>query len=165
MLDEGRRLQVLAAIGVDVYRLRGARDAAVAAASALEAPPVTIAGSADAAGVGVVAVCARGARAEPRLSRLFGQLPGALGIAASRLTWIEMSADGTLTGLPAAPAYLLVGSSAARAGAAHLSLTQQHEATIAVCAEPHELLADAQARRVLWQILKPLARRLRADGG
>ncbi|HSE11914.1 MAG TPA: hypothetical protein VLB69_04680 [Rudaea sp.] len=161
MLDEGRRLQVLAAMGVDVYRPRGAREAAVAAATLAKAPAAAIA---DSAGVGVVAVSARGVRAEPRLARLFEQLPRALGIAASRLTWIEMSADGTLAALPAAPGYLLVGSSAARAGAAHLSLTQQHAATIAVCAEPHELLAGAQARRVLWQMLKPLARRLRAEG-
>lgn len=165
MLDEGRRLHVLAAIGVDVYRIRGVRDASVAAASAPQVPAAAIADSAISAGIGIVAVCADDARAEPRLARLFAQLPRALGIAASRLLWIDMAADGSLAALPAAPGYLLVGSSAARAGAAHLSLTQQHEATIAVCAEPHELLAGAQARRAFWQILKPLARRLRAAQG
>jgi hypothetical protein len=156
MLDEGRRLQVLAAIGIDVYHLRGVRDTATT---------TTAAPSADSAGAVVVAVCARGARTEPRLARLFAQLPRALGIDASSLTWIEISDDGTLAMLPSGPAYLLVGSSAARACAAHLSLTQQNAATIAVCAEPGELLAGAPSRRVLWQVIKPLARRLRAEGG
>jgi hypothetical protein len=158
MLDEGRRLQVLAAMGVDVYQLRGVRGGATAAAPAPTERSATIPDT----GVGVVAVCARGVRAEPRLARLFAQLPHALGIAASRMTWIEMSADGTLAALPAAPAYLLIGSAAARAGAVHLPLTRQNQATIAVCAEPQELLAGAQARRALWQVIKPLARRLRA---
>lgn len=160
MLDERRRLEVLTAIGVDVYRLRSAP-----ATAATSAQPVTPhVDAAAGAGVGLVVVCAHGARADVRLSRLLAQLPRALCIAASRLTWIETSADSTLAALPAASGYLLVGSSAARACAAHLSLTQQNQATIAVSAEPQELLASGQSRRVLWQVLKPLARRLRADG-
>ena len=165
MLDESQRLEVLAAIGIDVYRLRStARDVATAAV----APGFDSNAPADPGAeseAGLVVVCPHGARAEARLARQFVQLPQALGIAASRLTWIDTPADGTLAELPAAPAYLLVGSSAARACAAHLSLTQQSQATIAVCAEPQELLAGAQSSRVLWQVLKPLARRLRADGG
>ncbi|HET7064516.1 MAG TPA: hypothetical protein VFI49_09565 [Rudaea sp.] len=160
MLDEGRRLQVLAAMGVDVYQLRGVSGVASAAA-----PAPTAAGgeSAGAAAANVVAVCARGARVELRLARLFAQLPRALGTAAARLTWIEMAADGTLPALPDVPCYLFVGSATARACAAQLSLTQQNQATIAVCAEPQELLAGAPARRALWQAIKPLARRLRAE--
>jgi hypothetical protein len=161
MLDEGRRLEVLAAIGVDVYRLRSA-----SAKSATTAAPATMHVHAEARSeAGLVVVCAHRTRDDVRLSRLFAQLPHALGVAASRLTWIEISADGTLASLPAAPAYLLVGSAAAQAGAAHLSLPQQNQAAIAVSADPQELLADAQSRRVFWQVLKPLARRLRADGG
>lgn len=163
MLDEGRRLQVLAAIGIDVYRRRGAHANGGATATEPDAPGAANAGAAG--GIGLVVVCARGDRAEPRLARLFAQLPRALGIAASRLSWVEMTADHALAALPDAPGYLLVGSSVARAGAAHLSLTQQHEATIAVCAKPSELLAGAQEKRTLWQILKPLARRLRAEDG
>jgi apolipoprotein N-acyltransferase len=166
MLDESRRLQVLAAMGVDVYHLRGVADGASTAAPASTALPATSRHAAvDVASVGVVVVCPRGARADPRLARLFAQLPFVLGIGAARLTWVEMSADGALDALPVAPGYLLVGSSAARACAARLSLTRQNQATIAVCAEPQELLAGAQARRVLWQVLKPLARRLRTEAG
>jgi len=167
MLDEGRRLQVLAAMGVDVYQLRGVRDAA----SAL-APPVSaevqesVDGAVAGAGsVSVVAVCARGVRAELQLARLFASIPRALGVEASRLTWIEMEADGTLPALADVPCYLFVGSATARACAAQLSLTQQNEATIAVSAEPQDLLAGPPARRALWQTIKPLARRLRAEGG
>ena len=76
-----------------------------------------------------------------------------------------MTADGDLPTLPDVRCYLFIGTAAARAGAAQLSLTQQNQATIAVCAEPKELLAGPSARRVLWQAIKPLARRLRAEGG
>jgi len=162
MLDEGRRLQVLAAMGVDVYQLRGARDATSTAAPALPAGESEGAGAAAAS---VAAVCARGARADPRLARLFANLPLALGVAPSRLTWIEASADGSVPALPDVPCYLFAGSAISRAGAAQLSLTQQKQATIAVCADPSELLAGVSARRMLWQVIKPLARRLRVEGG
>jgi hypothetical protein len=161
MLDEGRRLQVLAAMGVDVYQLRG--TSAVAPALAPD-PTAGSRESGGAAAASVVAVCANGARTDLRLARLFAQLPRALGVAAARLTWIEMAADGTLPALPDVPCYLFVGSATARACAAQLSLTQQNQATIAVCAEPQELLAGAPARRALWHATKPLARRLRAEG-
>jgi hypothetical protein len=162
MLDESRRLQVLAAMGVDVYHLRS-----VASTAALALPTEVREGvdtAVGAASVNVVAVCARGARTDLRLARLFAQLPRALGIAASRLAWVELSDDGTLSALPNVPCYLFVGSVIARAGAAQLSLMQQSQTTIAVCAEPRELLAGAPARRALWQAVKPLARRLRAEG-
>jgi hypothetical protein len=136
------------------------------ASAATQAPselPAIVRDGAGTGEVGVVAVCAHGVRAELRLARLFAQLPRALGVAASRLAWIETSADGTLTALPDVPCYLFVGSSIARACAAQLSLTQQNQATIAVCAEPRELLAGAPALRALWQVIKPLARRLRAE--
>jgi len=167
MLDEGRRLQVLAAMGVDVYQLRGTRDAASDAAAAPAAVVGEAAGAVvpGAASVNVVAVCARGARANPKLARLFAQLPRSLAIGAAQLAWVEMSADGTLSTLPDVRCYLFVGSMIARAGAAQLSLTQQNQATIAVSAEPQELLAGPPARRALWHVIKPLARRLRAEGG
>jgi DNA polymerase III psi subunit len=114
--------------------------------------------------VAVVAVCAQGARADLQLARLFAQLPRSLGIGPARLAWVEMSAGAVLPTLPDVRCYLFIGSAIARAGAAQLSLTQQNQATIAVCAEPQELLAGAPARRALWQAIKPLARRLRKGG-
>jgi len=166
MLDEGHRQQVLAAMGVDVYQLRSLSGVASTAAFALPAEAGEgVDAAVGAACVDVVAVCARGARTDLRLARLFAQLPRALGIDASRVAWIEMPADGTLPALPDVPCYLFAGSAIARAGAAQLSLTQQGQAAIAVCAEPRELLAGAPARRALWQVIKPLARRLRAGAG
>jgi len=167
MLDEGRRLQVLAAMGVDVYQLRGVRDAASDTAPALAAGVGESVGAVavGAGSVNVVAVCARGARADLKLARLFAQLPRSLGIGAARLAWVEISAGGTLPTLPDAHCYLFVGAAIARAGASQLSLTQQNEATIAVSAEPQELLAGPPGRRALWQVIKPLARRLRAEIG
>jgi len=166
MLDEGRRLQVLAAMGVDVYQLRVSDVASRAPlALAAEVQENLVGGFVGAADIGVVAVCARGARTDLKLARLFAQLPRSLGIPASRVTWLEMSSDGALPALPVVPCYLFVGSAIARGCAAQLSLTQQNEAAIAVCAEPHELLAGVTARRALWQAIKPLARRLRAERG
>ena len=166
MLDEGQRLQVLAAMGVDVYQLRGPSGAASAAGVAPTAGGRESDGAnaIGAVSVDVAAVCVRGVRAELRIARLFANLPRALGVGAAQLTWIEMAADGTLPALPDVPCYLFAGSVVARACAAQLSLTQQNQAAIAVCAEPHELLAGAPARRALWQAIKPLARRLRAEG-
>ena len=167
MLDEGRRLQVLAAMGIDAYQLRGASAAALVGAPAPPARQPESAGTIDVgtAVASIVAVCPRGARTELRLARLLANLPRALGIPAVRLTWIETLADGTAPALPDVPCYLFVGSATSRACAAQLSLTQQSQATIAVAAEPQELLAGAPARRALWQAIKPLARRLRAEAG
>jgi len=162
MLDEGRRLQVLAAMGVDVYKLRATGGVAPVAAPGLAAGGRETIGAAAA---NVVAVCASCIGAELRLARLFAQLPRALGANAARLTWIELAADGAAPALPDVPCYLFVGSATARVCAAQLSLTQQNQATIAVCAEPQELLAGAPARRALWHAIKPLARRLRAEAG
>ena len=76
---------------------------------------------------------------------------------------IETAADGSLTALPEAPAYLMIGAAAARACSAHLSIERQNALMLVVIDdEPAMALRDAAAKRALWQQLKPLARRLRA---
>ncbi len=159
MLDEGSRLAVLAAIGIDVYRLRAA-DAQGETFHAAE-PYAEVPAVAEPARL--VVGCANGAGRNPSLARLLPQLLRSVGIADAAVRRIETAADGSLTALPEAPAYLMIGAAAARACSAHLSIEQQNTlALVVIDAEPTTALRDAGAKRALWQQLKPLARQLRA---
>ena len=146
MLLEAQRLSVLQAMGIDVYRLRMADTPATAPAR-------------DAAAVTAATVAVIGKR-DAISARLQAQLPRALGIANERVQWGDVSAAH----LPGnAAAYVVIGTAGARALGVHLS-TMQHNATvIAATAEPAALLRDGAAKRALWQILKPVARRLRGN--
>jgi len=135
MLAEATRLSVLQAMGIEVYHLR-----AVAAPVHMRAHDAKI-----------VVV---GAAAVP--GRLRMQLPGALGVAAERVHWYEVDAS-----VPDdAAGYVVIGTEAARALGVQLSTMQQNTAIIAATAEPAALLHDGAAKRALWQVLKPVARRL-----
>jgi len=139
MLAEAQRLPMLRAMGIDVYRLR----AVVAQAAVAE--PV--------AGAAKVAVC----MPDVLPARFRTQLPRALGIAEDRLQWFDI-------GVPVpgdATAYVVIGTEAARALGVQLSTMQQNTAIIAATAEPAALLQGGAAKRALWQVLKPVARRLR----
>lgn len=160
MLAEDRRLEVLAAIGIDVYRLRQAGPADVVSVNA-PALPERSTSAADPARL--VVACGHGAGRDPGVARLLPQLLRALGIADAAIRRIETAADGSLAGLPGAPTYLMIGTPAARACSAQLSIEQQNAATMVVVdGDPVRLPRDAGGKRTLWQLLKPLARRLRA---
>jgi hypothetical protein len=159
MLDDGRRLEALAAIGIDVYRLRpaGSADVASATAPALPERSTSAAGPAR-----LVVAGAHGAGRDPGFARLLSQLLHALDVADAVIRRIETAADGSLAELPDAPAYLMIGTPAARACSAQLSIEQQNAATLVVIdGDPARLPRDAGGKRTLWQLLKPLARRLR----
>ena len=158
MLDDSSRLRVLAEMGIDVYRLRTAPGVApvLAPAESVTDPAVDPSDR-------VIVVSSPGVRADARVSMLLQQLPRALGISVSALAFIDADNDGRVAALPEAPAYLLLGAACAKACAAHLTLPQLDAATLAVIAEPRDSLRDASGKRALWQMLKPLARRMRAD--
>ena len=157
MLDDGARLRVLAEMDIEVYRLRSApAPAALAATTETLADPDTAAR--------LIVVCARGMRVEARTALLLKLLPHALGIARSALALVDADGEGQVAALPQAPAFLLLGNACAAACAAHLTLAELDAATLAVIAAPDDALRDAPAKRALWQMLKPLARRLRAAG-
>jgi len=157
MLDDARRLDVLAALGIDIYRLR--------AADPVPSQPAASAGSAQPASADVparmVIACAAAARRDARLARRLAQVVRALGVDEAAVAWAESAADGSFAALPPADAYLMLGAEAARHGAALLPIDRQNSATIAVTPDPAQMLRDGAARRALWQTLKPLARRLR----
>jgi len=143
MLAEAQRLSVLHAMGIDVYRLRAA-------------PALVLPGN-EATGAAVVAVIGK---ADAIPARLHVQLPRALGIAAERMQWCDV----TGTRLPEnTAAYVVIGTEAARALGVQLSTIQQNASVIAATAEPSALLRDGAAKRALWQILKPVARLLRGN--
>jgi len=146
MLLEAQRLSVLQAMGIDVYRLRMADAPATAPArdaAAVHGATVAVIGKRDA-----IPAC------------LQAQLPRALGIANECVQWGDVSAAH----LPEnAAAYVVIGTEGARALGVQLSTMQQNATVIAATAEPAALLRDGAAKRALWQILKPVARRLRGN--
>ena len=158
MFDDDRRLELLAAIGIDVYRLRPSaaapRRGAVRDGAAAPMP------AAASAAPSVAICCDEAARTEAWRAPRFAQLVRALGVDPAAVAWVDASTDGAL---PDVPCYLMIGAAAARACSAQLSLEQQRVATIAVSADADRLFGDAPSRRALWQVLKPLARRLRSS--
>jgi hypothetical protein len=162
MLAEAQRHEVLAAMGIDVYLLRK-RDAGKQSAAAvrLDVPEAVSPRAAMPADIVLVVACSRSVDADPATARLRAGLPLALGVAAARIGWIETDAAGDLPPPPAAPAYLALGTELARSLGAQLSTKQQMASVIAVADAPRACLANALAKRALWQALKPVARRLR----
>jgi hypothetical protein len=150
MRDDARQLQVLAAIGIDVYRLRSMPAGAAACADAASAAPA------------LVVACAKGDRSRADSARWLSQILRALGATDETTTWVETAPGAALPAVPDAPAYLMIGSDVARACSAQMPLQRQDRATIAILADIGDLGGGATQRRALWQALKPLARRLRA---
>jgi len=163
MLDDGCRLEVLAAIGIDVYRLRAPRPALAVGSSAALADTVDSAALAELA-LRLAVACDARLRRDARAASQLDQVVRALGVDAGAVAWVDAAASGALAALPQVDAWLMVGAAAARAISAQLPLDRQNSATIAVSAEPADWMRDAAARRALWQSLKPLARRL-SDAG
>lgn len=153
MID-ATRLRLLEAMGIDVYALR---------TRAADAPVVqTLDTNSDARPPQrLLIVCAQGIRGDARLSRLFKHLPQTLGVGADAIDWLEADASGDIAAAADAPAYLVFGAAMARSLGVQLSTMQQSTATIAVTGEPAQLPGSAADKRVLWQTLKPIARRLR----
>lgn len=165
-MAESRRAQVLAALGIEVLRLRGSGAVATHAVDPeVVRAPATQGGSAAAASTKaeprVLIVCALGDRTDARTARIAAQLPRALGTSAGSIIWCEADARGEVTAPPHVPAYLVLGKRMAHALGAQLPTTLQNAAVIAVIGEPEALPVDASGKRVLWQALKPIARALR----
>lgn len=156
---DARRAGILAAMGVEVYRLR-AHD--VPASPALQ--PIEAQAAANDA-PRVLLVCTQGDRRDSRLARLYAQLPRALAVEASAIGWCEADASGELAAPPPAPAYLVFGSPMARSLGTHLSTLQQRESVIAVTEESAQLPGGAAGKRALWQVLKPIAHALHGGHG
>lgn len=157
MGHDARQLAILAAIGIDVYCLRGPEPAA--------APPGAGELAADAAAVGgatdvrLVIATSAGLLRDRRMAQRVAQLARAIGAAPAQTRTVDVGADGAA--LPDAPAYLMIGAAAARACSAQMPIARQQAAAIAVV-DDLAAIGGGAVRRVLWQTLKPLAWRVRA---
>jgi DNA polymerase III psi subunit len=140
---DAQRLRRLDAMGVRVWRLRASARAEAAG------EPVDAAG-----GVRLVVVSD-----EPRTPAV-DAIVRTLGIADEAIGWC-VAQGGKLASLDlAAGAYLVLGAHLARVVGAELPTAAQQRAAIVVAAAPSALRGDAMAKRLLWQALKPLKRRL-----
>ena len=157
---DARRAGMLAAMGIEVYRLRSCSDPATGYVAETTLVDERVAAN-DAPRV--VIVCAKGDRGDARLARLYAQLPRALGADPSAIDWCEADAQNSLSEPPHAHAYLAFGAAMARALGAHLSTAQQQASVIAVTADTAQLPGGAIGKRALWQALKPIARALRGQ--
>lgn len=163
MLDEGRRLEILAALGVDVYVLRVASPRIAAREAKTDPAPSARDAEGESAPAAVsaprlVVACPPGTRRE--LQARCVQLVRALGLAQHDAAFLS-AGSVVAPQVPEAPAYLMLGAEAARACSAQLPLERQQGATIAIADDAWLLASDAAAKRALWSALKPLAWRLR----
>ena len=143
------RLRRLDAMGVRVYRLRPAPGER--AAAALQQPASEDAGQ---QGVRLLIVC------DEQRSPALDAIVRAIGLPEPQLGWCAPR-GGRLEGLDLdAGAYLVLGQHLARALGAELPTEQQQRAGVTVVSAPSELRGNAMAKRLLWQALRPLKRRL-----
>ena len=149
MLAESQRGQMLAAMGIDVYVLRGAQ------AGRAES------GVAVSDGAWLIVAASDVAMKSTQCAQLRKSLPTMIGLADDRVRWIAADAANAFDSVPSANAYLVLGAALARSLGAQLSATQQNSAVIAVADEPAISFGTAMAKRALWQTLKPIARRAR----
>ncbi|MDC8011144.1 hypothetical protein [Tahibacter soli] len=145
---DAERLRRLDAMGVRVYRLRSATPRAGEPAS-----PAADA-AANAAGVRLLVV------SDEARTPAADAIVRTLGVADAAIGWC-VARGGKLDALDLdAGAYLVLGEHLARVLGAELPTATQQRASIVVAAAPSALRGDAMAKRLLWQALKPLKRRL-----
>lgn len=142
------RLRRLDAMGVRVYRLRPAPSERHA-----ETLPEASADTA-ATGIRLLIVC------DEQRSSALDAIVRTIGLPEPQVGWCAPR-GGKLEGLDLdAGAYLVLGAHLARALGAELPTEQQQRAGVVVVAAPSELRGNAMAKRLLWQALRPLKRRL-----
>lgn len=144
---DAERLRRLDAMGVRVYRLRTASPRTEASVSAADV-------AATAPGVRLLVV------SDEARSPASEAIVRTLGVADAAIGWC-VARGGKLDALDLdAGAYLVLGEHLARVLGAELPTETQQRAAIVVAVAPSALRGDAMAKRLLWQALKPLKRRL-----
>ena len=139
-----RRRQLLAAMGITLYRRRAAIRAAAGRDCCRGSGRAAGAGRAEEGSPPQLVVVGRSAdRARlALLQRLLGSHVA--------LQWLDASAAGLAQAPAAAPAYLVLGPALARPLGAQLPTTTQQAAQIVVTTAPVEW-RDGAAKRALWQ--------------
>lgn len=168
MLDESRRLEILGALGIEVYVLRaraaaaGVEPGVPSAAPAVGATPVAGLAQPGPSPSRLVVACTSESRRA--LQARCDQIARAVGLAPAQMVLVVPDSPAA-SALPETPAYLMLGSEAARACSAQLPLERQKSTAIAVVDDATARARDGATKRALWLALKPLARRLSAAAG
>src|SRR3569832_2058966 len=145
MGNDARQLAILAAIVIDVYRLRSTDTLArTHSQRAMESSD----GAAPAEACFVIAAESR-LRRDTRSAQRIAQIVRAIGAREAQTRWIDVAADGAIASVPDAAAYLLVGSVAARTCSASMPIERQQAAANAVI-DDLAAFDSGSARRVLW---------------
>lgn len=146
------RARVLRALGVVAWQRRAVAEAAPVTSpiQAIEAQPLP-------ANAVVVVVLPRGCAV--RELDLLGRALSAFGAQLARAPRVEARDDETMQ-VPHAPAYLVFGQAQAHALGRALPAQVMRDAHIVLADTPAEILAQAAAKRRLWQALRTLRRAL-----
>jgi hypothetical protein len=151
MLADARRLALLDAMGVDVYRPR--------AKPSFESQRGSTSISQNDAGSARIAVlCAPHARTS---NSFFAKLHGILGMGAENLVWIENDSSQSFQIPERIDAYLIFGTQRARALGEKLSTMEQMETVIAIVDDMPPTSMSVENKRALWRAMKPIVRRIR----
>lgn len=145
-----RRDRLLRVMGVTPWRLRSA--------PAMPEMPVDAANDAPRGRVDCVVVLP--ANATERELDLVGRALRGRGPVLGRAPRMHVDAQG-LTGVPVARSYLVFGEAQARALGHELPAAVMSEAQIVLVDPPAAIVADAAAKRRLWNGLRALGRTLR----
>lgn len=95
---------------------------------------------------------------------LLGRAFSAYGPSLARAARIEVGADGQLGQVPEARAYLVFGQAQAHALGRVLPAAVLNRAQIVLADEPHEIRANGEGKRRLWNALRSLRRALTTGG-
>lgn len=95
---------------------------------------------------------------------LLGRAFSAYGPSLARAARIEVGADGQLGEVPEARAYLVFGQAQAHALGRVLPAAVLNRAQIVLADEPHEIRANGEGKRRLWNALRSLRRALATAG-
>ena len=153
-VQAAHRARVLHALGLTPWVRRAATGAAVA--------PAATEPTVDQAGVACVVILP--ASCSARELDLLGRALHAGGAVVARAARLSVQ-GGQLATVPTARAYLVFGDAQAHALGRALPAAVMSQAQIVLADEPGLVLADAAAKRRLWNALRSVRRALSGAGG
>jgi hypothetical protein len=154
-VQAARRARVLHALGLTPWVRRAATGAAVA--------PAATEPTVDQAGVACVVILP--ASCSARELDLLGRALHAGGAVLARAARLSVQGGQLEAPVPAAHAYLVFGDAQAHALGRALPAAVMSQAQIVLADEPGLVLADAAAKRRLWNALRSVRRALPDAGG
>jgi hypothetical protein len=153
-ISAGHRAHILRALGVTPW-VRRAVPASVDRAASAQAD-----GAVAGASAGVDCVVVLPEACTTRELDLLGRALNAYGASLARAARVTVSAGQLAADVPEARAYLVFGEAQAQALGRNLPAAVLHHAQIVLADEPALVLANAAAKRRLWNALRSVRRAL-----